>query len=353
MRSGAFTPRCDSWLHGHSPEFSKELGSRGWIGLNWPGRYGGRDRPEMERYVITEELLALGAPVAAHWVAHRQTGPLLLRLGTEQQRERFLPAIVRGECFFSIAMSEPNAGSDLASVSTTGHRVPGGWKLNGRKVWTSHAHVNHFAIILCRTASRGEDRHEGLSQFILDLHAPGVTVRPIRLLDGAPHFTEVVLDDVFIPDEMIVGTIGKGWAQVLSELGFERSGPERFLSAMPLLLAYVDELGEPDDAAAETLGRLTSELWTLRWMSTSVANALERRENVDVNAALVKDVGTRFEQSSIEAIRRALGREPDPSGDDRISLLLAQAVAASPTTTLRGGTTEILRGIVARELAAR
>ena len=353
IASGAFVPRCDSWVAGHSPEFSRLLGARGWIGLNWPARYGGRDRPEMERFVVTEELLAAGAPVAAHWVAHRQSGPLLMRFGTEEQRQRFLPSITRGECYFAICMSEPNAGSDLASVRTQGERVPGGWRVNGRKVWTSHAQRSHYAILLARTSPLGADRHEGLSQFLLDLHAPGVHVRDVRLLDGKPHFAEVLLEDLFIPDDLVVGEIGGGWKQVTSELGFERSGPERFLSAMPLLLALIDSWGvSPDDATAELLGRLTAEIWTLRHMALATFAALERGERVEDRAALVKDLGTRFEQRSVEMLREHRGEPIDPASGDRVESLFAQAIAAAPTSTLRGGTTEILRGIVAKAFAA-
>lgn len=350
--TGSYTPRPDAWLSGVSPEFTRELGRRGWIGLNWPTRYGGRDRPELERYAITEELLAAGAPVAAHWIAQRQTGPLLLRYGTETQRQRFLPAIARGECFFAILMSEPGAGSDLAAVQTRADRVPGGWKVNGRKVWTSNAHHSHYAITLCRSAARTEKRHEGLTQLILDFKADGVSIRPIRMLTGDSHFTEVVLDDVFVPDNLLVGEAGNGWTQVTSELTLERSGPERFLSVMPLLLELVSATGtSPDDGPAELLGLLTARLWALRRMSVRVAEGLAGGHGeLATEAALVKDQGTRFEQDSVEVIRHHLGRELDPGAGERLELMLAQAVAAAPGFTLRGGTNEILRGIVAHSL---
>jgi alkylation response protein AidB-like acyl-CoA dehydrogenase len=352
--AGRFEPRCDAWLSGHDPAFSRELGRRGWIGLNWPAQYGGRDRPEIERYAITEELLGAGAPVAAHWIAQRQTGPLLLRYGTEAQRRRFLPAIARGDCYFAIGMSEPDSGSDLASVQTRARMVEGGWTVTGRKVWTSHAHRSQYAILFCRTAQPSEDRHAGFSQFVLDLHAPGLAIRPIRVLTGEAHFNEMVLDDVFIPDDMVVGEVGNGWAQLTSELGYERSGPERFMSPLPLLLAWIESLGaDPDAASAELLGRLTERLWSLRQLSVSVTMALQRGDEVATSAALVKDLGTQFEQSMIEALRSALGREPDPTSSDTLDVLLAQAIASAPGFTLRGGTNEILRGIVARALGVR
>jgi acyl-CoA dehydrogenase len=352
---GLFEPRCDSWLTGFSRDFSRELGARGWIGLNWPAAYGGRDRPEIERYVVTEELLAAGAPVAAHWIAQRQTGPLLMRFGTEAQKQRFLPAIARGECSFAICMSEPNSGSDLASVRTRAAKVDGGWRVNGRKVWTSHANESDFGILFCRTADATADRHAGLSQLLLDLRAPGVEIRPIRLLNGEEHFSEVTLDDVFIPDDLLVGEIGNGWTQVTSELALERSGPERFMSVMPLLLAFIDattlDVGArsfSDERRVEVTGWASAQLYSLRALSLGVVDQIAAGQDAAVDAALTKDLGTRFEQECVERIRASFETQPDGP----LGAMLAQAVAASPNFTLRGGTNEILRGIVAESLVA-
>ncbi|WP_242423852.1 acyl-CoA dehydrogenase family protein, partial [Frankia sp. EI5c] len=198
--AGTFTSRCDAWLAGWDEKFSRALADRGWLGLTLPTRYGGHGRSALERYVVTEELLAAGAPVAAHWIADRQIGPTLLRFGTEAQRERFLPGIARGECYFAIGMSEPDAGSDLAAVRTRATRADGGWIIDGTKVWTSGAHHAHAFFVLARSAPviEGGSRHDGLSQFIVPLDSPGVTIRPILLLTGEHHFNEVHLDGVFV-----------------------------------------------------------------------------------------------------------------------------------------------------------
>jgi acyl-CoA dehydrogenase len=343
LAAGTFTPRSNAWMDGHDPVFSRKLADRGWIGMTWPTRYGGGGRSGLERFSVTEELLAAGAPVAAHWFADRQVGPQLLRFGTEEQRERFLPAIARGECFFAIGMSEPEAGSDLAAVRTTARRVDGGWRLDGRKVWTSHAETNHHMITLCRTSSDDEDKHNGLSQLIVDLHAEGVEVMPIETLDREAHFAEVVLTDVFVPESDVLGETGSGWTQVTSELAYERSGPERFLSVMPLLRAA----GESAVAAdAELLGRIYARLVALRRLSHDVAAALEQGEAPDVDAALVKDLGTAFEQDTVEQLRTV-------AGSASYAALLRDAELAAPSFTLRGGTTEVLRGIIGRMLVAR
>ncbi|MFG2013632.1 acyl-CoA dehydrogenase family protein [Actinomadura geliboluensis] len=346
-----FTARCDSWLTGADPAFSRRLGERGWLGMTLPERYGGHGRSPLERFVVIEELLAAGAPVGAHWIADRQTGPSILAHGTEEQKNRFLPAIARGECFFAIGMSEPDSGSDLASVRTRAERDGDGWRLHGTKVWTSGAHLAHAILVLARSAPRGDDRHAGLTQFIVPLPDERVAVRPIRGLSGEHHFNEVVLDGVRVPDSMVLGRVGDGWRQVTAELAYERSGPERLLSTFLLVRLLHGRADGP--AARRTLGRLTARLWALRQASLGVAGALDAGLTPDVPAALVKDLGTRFEREVIEAVREHAGVEPDPASPDPLARALAESVVQAPGFTLRGGTNEILRGIVARGLGVR
>ncbi|GAA1831719.1 acyl-CoA dehydrogenase family protein [Pseudonocardia ailaonensis] len=356
LAAGAWTPREDTWLSGWDERFSTELGKRGWLGMTVPTEYGGHGRGALERYVVTEELLAAGAPVAAHWVADRQIGPSLLRFGTEEQRQAFLPGIARGEIYFGIGMSEPDSGSDLASVRSRADRVDGGWELTGTKVWTSGAHHAHAFFALVRTSPKDDtDRHAGLSQLIVELDRPGITIRPIPLLTGAHHFNEVVFDKVFVPDTRVLGEIGQGWHQVTSELAFERSGPERYLSTFPLLVALLREISAQDlDAGRRRdLGGLVARYWTLRRLSLSIAGALEAGEAPELSAAVVKDLGTRFENEVIDAARLLWSVPPDPRAEAGYARLLADAVLHAPGFTLRGGTNEILRGIVARGLGLR
>ena len=342
---------------GFSPEFSRMLAERGWIGMTWPQQYGGCGRSNLERYVVTEELLAAGAPVFAHWIADRQSGPLLLRFGSEAQRQEILPRITAGECFFSIGMSEPDSGSDLASVRTRAERVADGWRLNGAKVWTSNAHVNHYMIALVRTGDAGEDRHGGLSQFLIDLRQDSVAINPIVNMLGAHEFNEVVFDDTLIPDDRLIGNEGEGWRQVTSELAYERSGPERFLSNFHIFRALVDAVGpQPDVRQAEALGRLASRVWTLRRMSLSVAAMLDAGGAPDVEAAIVKDLGNSFEREVVETAREVCPVEPSPgAGGNKADFagLMAEAVLRQPSFSLRGGTTEIMRSIIARGLGLR
>ena len=361
LAARAYTPHL-----GHTEfdaAFTRKVAEHGWIGMTWPRQYGGGERSYLERFVVTEELLAAAAPCAAHWFGDRQTGPSLLRYGSEALKQRFLPAIARGECYFALGMSEPGAGSDLAAVRTHAERAPGGWRVTGQKVWTSWAHRAHAFFVLCRTAPGTGDRHEGLSQLIVELASPGVTVRPIRFMNGRHHFNEVFLDGVFVPDEMVVGEIGAGWKQVTSELALERSGPERYMTTLPLLTELIHRLGAaPDERAREVVGRLTARLWSLRRMSLAIALTLDPAQrageggaapDLATEAALVKDMGTFFEREIVDAARLLVAVEPDPDATETFERYLAETIVASPISTIRGGTTEVLRTLIARRLLGR
>jgi alkylation response protein AidB-like acyl-CoA dehydrogenase len=340
--------RARSWSGG-SRAFSLRLGAHGWIGMTWPKQYGGHERSYAERYVVIEELLVSGAPVGAHWVADRQSGPLLLRFGTEEQRRTLLPAIARGELSFCIGMSEPGSGSDLASVRTRARKVDGGWKVSGQKIWTSNAQHADWMIALVRTGD-AEQRHAGLSQLLVDMKSPGLTVKPIANLTGESHFNEVFFDDVFVPGAMLIGAEGDGWRQVGAELAFERSGPERYLSSIRLFLEFLRIVGpKPSEAERLLIGEMTARMWTLRQMSLSIAGKLAAGENPAVAAAVVKDLGTTLEQDLPRDVQ-ALAPE---GADDAFQRTLSYLLQTSPSFSLRGGTREILRGIIARELGLR
>lgn len=348
--------RARSWA-GFDAEFSRKLGQKGWLGMTWPEPWGA-GRSALERYVVIEELLAAGAPVAAHWIAERQSGPLLLRFGTEDQRARLLPGIAAGESYFCIGMSEPDSGSDLASIRSRAERgaVKGefGWIVNGRKVWTTYAHKSHYMIALLRTGDAGDDRHGGTTQFLIDLSSPGVTATPIRNMIGNEEFNEVTFDDVFVPDDMVVGEEGNGWRQVTAELAFERSGPDRFLSAFALLQELVRAIGEdPSDQASAAIGRLVAHLATLRAMSLSVAGRLDAGEEPALEAAVVKDLGVTFEQSIPEIAHAIVGAAPRLDHGDDLEKVQAYVQQAVVSFSLRGGTTEIMRGVIARGLGLR
>jgi hypothetical protein len=344
---------------GFNAAFSQKLAARGWVGVTLPARYGGASLDAFSRFVLVEELLAAGAPVSAHWIADRQSGPLILKFGTEAQRQFYLPKICAAEAFFCIGMSEPNAGSDLASVGTRATRCEidgsSGWRLNGRKIWTTNAQHCHYMIALVRSSGEPQDRQKGLSQFIVDLSLPGVTIRPIHDLAGDAHFSEVFFDNVLLADDALIGNEGSGWAQVNAELAFERSGPERVYSSIVLLEHWISCLRKTPAASvhAATIGRFATHLATLRNMSIAVTAKLVNGESPLVEAALVKDIGTEFEQSIPAVIEAAIAMDPDALVDAELYRAVAYVSQMAPTYSLRGGTREILRGMIARGLGLR
>ncbi len=354
LRDYTAEQRVRNWT-GADPAFSRALGARGWLGMTWPKRYGGQERSALERYVVLEELLACGAPVAAHWVAERQSALLLMRLSPEVLAPRIVPGIARGEIYFCIGMSEPDTGSDLASLRTRAVRTDAGWIINGRKVWTSGAHRAHYMIALVRTGTQGEQRHAGLSQLLVDMQTPGLTVRPIINQLGEHDFNEVTFDDVLVPHDHLIGTEGDGWSQVNSELAFERSGPERYLSSSQLLLEMLDAAavagGEQHARHAVALGRITASYATLRQMSLGVAGMLARGENPALAAALVKDQGALVEQAMPDIAHDLFGGTAPPGSP--LEYAMSYTARAVPSFSMRGGTREILRGMIAKGLGLR
>lgn len=340
-----------SWAEGDA-DFTRKVAAQGWIGMTWPKKYGGRERSFLERYVVLEEMLAAGAPVCLHWIADRQSGPLIMKFGTEAMRQEILPKIVKGEAFFCIGMSEPDSGSDLAGVRTKAEKVDGGWRVNGAKVWTSGAHKCHYMIGLFRTDPKAE-KHDGLSQFLVDLKTPGITIRPIYNLTGEHDFNQVYFEDVFLPDDRIIGEPGDGWKQVLAELAFERAGPERYMSNFPTIVQMIDACGPvPSERSAVDIGRMVAQIATMREMSVAVAGMQNAGMDPALQGTMVKEVGVTFEQSIPGIAHDMLGREPLLGGDE-LARSLAYVTQASVSFSLRGGTREVVRGIIARGLGLR
>jgi alkylation response protein AidB-like acyl-CoA dehydrogenase len=331
---------------GTDAEFSRNLAAQGWLGMAISAEYGGGGRTAVERLIVVEELLSRGAPVSYHWVADRQSGPSIEKYGTEEQKRAYLPGIVAGELSFAIGMSEPDSGSDLASLRARAERVEEGWRINGTKVWTSGAgHATHV-LGLFRTS---DDRYQGLTQFIVPVDAEGLTISPIELLDGSRHFCELVFDDVLVADEQRLGEVGSGWEQNTAELVLERGGVDRWMSAFPLVERWRESLTD-DTSQLEDLGALTAQMWVLHSLSLSVARLVDEHQSPTTSAAMVKEMGTRFEQDCVEVVARHVGHPPHPSEDDSLEALLASALLVSPSWSIRGGTNEILRSIIAKGL---
>jgi acyl-CoA dehydrogenase len=356
IAAGTFDPHHPGHGDSYSRDFSSRVGTKGWIGMTWPKRYGGHERSQLERYVVTEEFRVANAPANFHFVADRQSGPILLKYAPEHIKRDILPRICRGELCFAIGMSEPGSGSDLFAAKTKATKADGGWRINGSKIWTTSAQIADYMLALFRTSpSTKENRRHGLTQFLVNMKTPGITVNPVYQMTGKPSFNEVVFADAFVPDDHAMGEIDGAWKQATSELAYERSGPERFLDTFYLLPELIRALGpDPDLRGAERLGRLVAQLHTLRRMSVSVAGMLQAGKEPVVEGSIVKDLGTVWEQQ-LPARARELAAflKPEILNHTALEDQLAYATMIAPKLTIQGGTTEILRGIIARGLGLR
>jgi alkylation response protein AidB-like acyl-CoA dehydrogenase len=356
ISAGTFDPHHPGHGESYDRDFSRRVGAKGWIGMTWPKRYGGHERSQLERYVVTEEFRVANAPANFHFVADRQSGPILLKYAPERIKKDILPRICRGELCFAIGMSEPGSGSDLFAAKTKASKVDGGWHINGSKIWTSSAQIADYMLALFRTSPpTKENRRHGLTQFLVKMKTPGISVNPIYQMTGKPGFNEVVFADAFVPDDHVMGDIDGAWKQATSELAYERSGPERFLDTFYVLPELIRALGpQPDLRGAEGLGRLVAQLHTLRRMSVSVAGMLQAGKEPVVEGSIVKDLGTVWEQKLPARVRElAAFLEPELLNHTALEDQLAFATMIAPKLTIQGGTTEILRGIIARGLGLR
>ena len=266
----AFREEARGWLAEHVPaaplpsletaegfgahrEWEAELAAGRWSVVSWPERYGGRDSSILHWMIFEEEYYAAGAPGRVSQNGINLLAPTLFEHGTAEQRDRVLPAMARGEVIWAQAWSEPEAGSDLASLTSTAVRTDGGWLLSGQKTWSSRAAFADRAFGLFRSDPTADRPHRGLTYLMFPLRAEGVTVRPIGRLDGKPAFAELFLDEVFVPDEDVIGEPGQGWRVAMSTTGNERGltlrSPGRFTAAADRLTALWREHADPSDTA--------------------------------------------------------------------------------------------------------
>jgi acyl-CoA dehydrogenase len=358
IEAGTFAPDSERAPFEAARAFAKKVGAKGWIGMTWPKEYGGHQRSHLERYVVVEEMLAHRAPTRFYSTADRQSGPVLLRYGQDSVKREILPKIAAGELCFCIGLSEPNSGSDVFAASTRATKTDDGWLVNGRKIWTSNAHNSDYMIALLRTSPpTKENRRHGLTQFLIALKTPGITTRPIINLTGGHDFNEVTFDDAFVPDAHLIGEVDMAWKQATDELAYERSGPDRWLETLPVLTELVRTAGpEPSDRLAEGIGREVAHLATLRRMSLSVAGMLQAGKSPVVEAAVVKDLGTNWEQAlpnQVRLIAPPRGDSDPDTNDTRFEEAQRHTTLIAPKLTIQGGTREVLRGIIARGLGLR
>jgi alkylation response protein AidB-like acyl-CoA dehydrogenase len=327
--------REDAWIVGTSRAFSLELARRGWIGMTWPAEEGGGGRSALERFVVFEALISCGAPVATSWFADRQIGPTLLQYGTAEQRRRFLPDIVAGTSAWSIGMSEPDAGSDVASIRTRAERDGDDWIVTGTKVWTSGAVDADWCYVIARTDPDAAP-HAGLSELVVDLRSPGVTVTPISDMTGNRHFCEVVYDGVRVPGGNLVGVENGSFRQVMRQMEHERGGIDRLLSNRALFEEHRSRAATEDPLVRQELAALES--------GYRIGRLMVLREVLGQAppgwSAVTKTFCTELEQRVAAFCAQVAGA--DAMVWDRV----ARNACYAPAYTIMGGTTLILRNIM-------
>jgi alkylation response protein AidB-like acyl-CoA dehydrogenase len=332
--------REDGWLAFPDRELSLELAERGWLGMTWPVEEGGHGRTPLERFVVWEALISEGAPIATSWFADRQIGPTLLQFGTPEQRKRWIPEIVAGRSAWGIGMSEPDAGSDVASLRTRADRDGDHFVVNGQKVWTSGAAKADWIYLIARTDPTAP-KHAGLSELIVDLHSPGIEIRPITDMTGERHFCEVLFDDVKVPAENLVGEPNGAFRQIMRQMEHERGGIDRLVSNRRL---YVDclPLADHDDPvvrqeiAAIEIGYRIGRLLVLRELMGQAPKGF---------SAATKTVCTELEQRISAFCAKALGPHAMVATPG-LSARVARNICYAPGYTIMGGTSQILRNIL-------
>jgi alkylation response protein AidB-like acyl-CoA dehydrogenase len=339
----------DSWIAQTDRQFAKELAARGWLGMTWPTEWGGGGRSALERFVVFEELITEGAPIAGSWFADRQMGPTLLQYGTDEQRERWLPGIIAGESMWCIGMSEPDAGSDVASLRTNAVRDgsasgDGDWIVNGQKIWNSGGAVSEWCYLVART-DPDAPKHKGLSEFIVDMTSPGITVKPIRDMTDDEHFCEIYFDDVRVPAANLVGELNGSFGQLMRQMEHERGGIDRLVSNKRLYLDCLAVADTDDPLVRQEIAEIEA--------AYRIGRLLVLRETLQQAprgfSAATKTFGTEFEIRVAEFCGRVLGAGAtitDPAEEHRLRRRVARNICYAPGYTIMGGTTQILRNIL-------
>ncbi|MEV7994125.1 acyl-CoA dehydrogenase family protein [Streptomyces sp. NPDC086077] len=361
----AFRAEARAWLDAHAPRtplpsletaegfaahraWEAELAADRWSVVDWPQGYGGRDSGLVRWLVFEEEYYAAAAPARVSQNGIHLLAPTLFAHGTEEQRARVLPPMASGRTVWAQAWSEPEAGSDLASLTSRAVRADGGWLLSGQKTWSSRAPFADRAFGLFRSERDTQKPHQGLTYLMFDLRAPGVTVRPIARLDGKPAFAELFLDEVFVPDEDVIGEPGQGWRVAMSTAANERGltlrSPGRFLAAADRLHRLWQAHGSPPATRARVADALIGARAYQLFTYASASRFLDG-EPLGAESSLNKVFWSEYDIALHETALDVLGPEGELSGtpwSEPYVFALAGPVYA--------GTNEIQRDIVAERL---
>ncbi|MEV6319023.1 acyl-CoA dehydrogenase family protein [Streptomyces sp. NPDC051776] len=372
---GAFRAEAAAWLATHVPAeplpsletrdgfeahraWERMLFADRWSVVSWPGRYGGRDASLVEWLIFEEEYYAAGAPGRVSQNGISLLAPTLVEHGTEEQRARILPPTASGEVIWAQAWSEPEAGSDLASLRSRAERTDGGWLLTGQKTWSSRAAFADRAFGLFRSDPGADRPHQGLTYLMFPLDAPGVTVRPIGRLDGKPAFAELFLDGVFVPDADVIGEPGQGWRVAMSTAGNERGltlrSPGRFTAAADRLIALWRERADPADTAMrDRVADVVIAARAYRLFAFTGASRLAEGGSIGAESSLNKVFWSELDIALHETALDLLGPYGELSsdaGDAPAHGSWADGYVFSLAGPVYAGTNEIQRDIIAERL---
>ncbi len=358
IKDGAWQPSCDAWIQGYSPEFTKKLSKKGWLGMTWPKEYGGQGRSHIDRLILTEELLRYGAPAACHWFADRQIGGGILRFGSEEQKKDILPRILAGEAYVGLGLSEPEAGSDLASLRTKATADGDDYIIDGQKMWTSCGMFMNYLYIVARTDPEAP-QHRGISEFIFPTNQPGITITPTIDITGSTAWAEVFFDGLRIPKTCMIGEKNKGFYQVVNQLDYERAGLERLMGNYPLfdaIIKYVKETKlnrdylSKDTLIRQKLAQLRVEFEVGRLLTYRVVQVMEEGKAPNVEASKAKVYSTAFEQhlaSLAIEILGPYGQLLDESKYAPTNGMAPHSFQGSKGYSLQAGSSEVLRNVIA------
>ncbi len=351
---GAFTD--DPADLGVAQRFCATLAERGLLCLAWPQEFGGRGASIWEQTVVREEMWAQHEPRGAQYMGVNWVGPTIMRHGTPEQQRKHLPPIARGEVIWCQGFSEPEAGSDLASLRTTARRDGDGWSISGQKIWTSYATMAQWCFLLARTSHEGR-KQQGLTVFLLPMSDPGITVRPIDAMLGPHHLNEVFFDGVRATEADVLGEVDNGWSVVQEVLAFERVGIARYARCERLLHTAPGVLGEQWDEIPETLrGRWARMLMRCRRARLLAYQVLSLQNSGTVapgDAAAYRIAVTRLDQESAEVLVELAATVPGDTDDRRrFQRAVHDHWRYANAATVASGSIEVQRILLARELLA-
>jgi alkylation response protein AidB-like acyl-CoA dehydrogenase len=336
--------------------FCRLLAEQGLLCVAWPEEWGGRGASPWEQTAVREEMWAHHEPRGAQYMGVNWVGPTIMRHGTVEQQRQHLPPIAKGEVIWCQGFSEPNAGSDLASLQTAAHRDGDGWRVSGQKIWTSYATMAQWCFLLART-SREERRQQGLTIFLVPMSAPGIEVRPIDSMIGPHHLNEVFFDGVWVTEADVLGPLGEGWRVVQEVLSFERVGIARYARCERLLQWAPSALGDQWDGLPEELrgrwARMLGHTRRARLLAYRVVETQNRGRVRPGDAAAYRIAVTRLDQESADVLMDVIGLATLSGGEGlRFKKAVEDHWRYSVSATVASGSIEVQRILLGRALLA-